>query len=61
MLDSIVDDGAQYFDESFFAFVEDLDLAWRARKLGWRSAYRFRAVGYHARGGSASGPLWKPS
>jgi len=59
MLDSIADERGRFFDEAFFAFVEDLDLAWRARKLGWRSVYRFRAVGYHARGGSASGPLWK--
>jgi len=59
MLDSIVDEGGQFFDETFFAFVEDLDLAWRARRLGWLAAYRFRAVGYHARGGTASGPRWK--
>jgi GT2 family glycosyltransferase len=59
MLDSIVDEGGEFFDETFFAFVEDLDLAWRARKLGWRAAYRFDAVGYHARGGTASGPLWR--
>ena len=24
------------FDEDFFAYLEDVDLAWRARKLGWR-------------------------
>ena len=59
MLDSIVDEGGQFFDEAFFAFVEDLDLAWRARKLGWRAVYRFAAVGYHARGGTSSGPLWR--
>jgi len=59
MLDSIVDEGGQYFDEEFFAFVEDLDLAWRARRLGWCSAYRYEAVGYHARGSSASGPPWR--
>jgi len=59
MLDSIADGDGMFFDEAFFAFVEDLDLAWRARKLGWRVAYRFEAVGYHARGGSASGPLWR--
>jgi GT2 family glycosyltransferase len=52
MLDSIADPGACFFDEAFFAFFEDLDLAWRARRLGWRALYRHRAVGYHARGGS---------
>jgi len=55
MLESIADPGDCYFDEDFFAFYEDLDLAWRARRLGWRAVYRHRAVGYHARGGSASG------
>lgn len=56
MLAGIVDPGGQYFDESFFAFYEDLDLAWRARRLGWTAAYRHRAVGYHARGATARGP-----
>jgi GT2 family glycosyltransferase len=55
MLDSIADPGPAYFDESFFAFYEDLDLAWRARRLGWKAVYRHRAVGHHARGGSAEG------
>jgi len=54
MLDAIADPGPEYFDESFFAFGEDLDLAWRANRAGWRAAYRYRAVGYHARGGSAT-------
>jgi GT2 family glycosyltransferase len=54
MLDAIADPGPTYFDESFFAFGEDLDLAWRANRAGWRGAYRHRAVGYHARGGSAN-------
>jgi len=58
MLDSIVDPGEQYFDETFFAFGEDLDLAWRAQRLGWSAVYRHSAVGYHARGGSSGGPAW---
>lgn len=58
MLDQIADGPGQYFDESFFAFYEDLDLAWRAQRAGWRAAYRHRAVGRHARGGTsdAAGP-----
>ncbi|NIL99637.1 MAG: glycosyltransferase [Acidobacteria bacterium] len=59
MLESIADGDGEYFDETFFAFVEDLDLAWRANKIGWRAAYRHAAVGYHARGGTAAGPLWR--
>lgn len=55
MLDSVADPGGEVFDERFFAFYEDLDLAWRARRLGWRAAYRHRAVGWHARGATAPG------
>jgi GT2 family glycosyltransferase len=54
MLDAIADPGPDYFDEAFFAFGEDLDLAWRAQRCGWRAAYRHRAVGYHARSASAT-------
>jgi GT2 family glycosyltransferase len=55
MLDAIADPGDVYFDEAFFAFYEDLDLAWRAQRLGWKARYRPNAVGYHARGGTARG------
>jgi GT2 family glycosyltransferase len=27
------------FDEDFFAYLEDADLAWRARRQGWRCLY----------------------
>jgi hypothetical protein len=27
------------FDESFFSFYEDVDLAWRAQRAGWRCRY----------------------
>lgn len=56
MLESIADGDGEVFDERYFAFCEDLDVAWRARRLGWRAVYRHRAVGYHARGGSAERP-----
>ncbi len=58
MLESLADPGECYFDETFFAFYEDLDLAWRAKRLGWRAVYRHAAVGFHARGGSATGGRW---
>src|SRR3954471_1344454 len=35
------------FDESFFAFFEDADLAWRAQAHGWRALYAPQAVVYH--------------
>lgn len=60
MLESLADPGPAYFDEAFFAFGEDLDLAWRARRLGWRAVYRHRAVGYHARGGTSVGGAGLP-
>jgi GT2 family glycosyltransferase len=49
MLEDIKIDG-QYFDESFFAHKEDVDLAWRARLLGWRCWYTPEAVAVHPRG-----------
>jgi GT2 family glycosyltransferase len=57
MLDAVADPGGACFDETFFTFYEDLDLAWRARRLGWIAVYRHAAVGYHARGGTATGSL----
>lgn len=35
------------FDEDFFAYLEDVDLAWRARLAGWRCLYVPGAVVYH--------------
>lgn len=32
-----VADGGQYFDEHFFSYQEDVDLAWRLRLRGWAS------------------------
>ena len=38
-----------FFDEDFFAYREDADLAWRCRLLGWQSLYVPRAVARHRR------------
>lgn len=35
------------FDDSFFVFLEDVDVAWRARMAGWRCVYAPGAVVYH--------------
>jgi GT2 family glycosyltransferase len=42
--------GEECFDESFFAYYEDADLAWRAQLLGWRGVYTPHAVAIHDRG-----------
>ncbi|HEV2117617.1 MAG TPA: glycosyltransferase family 2 protein [Terriglobales bacterium] len=39
----------QFFDEDFFAYREDADLAWRAQLLGWPCLYVPDAVGWHER------------
>ncbi len=48
MLQEIQEEG-EYFDESFFAYREDVDLAWRAQWMGWRCLYVPGARGYHER------------
>lgn len=40
---------ADVFDEDMELWASDVDLAWRARVLGWRCAYEPRAVAYHVR------------
>lgn len=45
-------EGSEYvelFDEEFFAYREDADLAWRAQWLGWRCRFVPEAVGFHER------------
>jgi GT2 family glycosyltransferase len=46
--DLALDDG-EIFDEDFFAYHEDTDLAWRANLLGWQVRYQPRAVAVHER------------
>jgi GT2 family glycosyltransferase len=49
MLDDVrVDD--EYFDSTFFAYYEDVDLDWRARLRGWKAYYVPSAVAEHERG-----------
>jgi GT2 family glycosyltransferase len=40
----------QAFAESFFLYLEDVDLDWRARLRGWNAYYVPTAVAYHERG-----------
>jgi GT2 family glycosyltransferase len=41
------------FDEDFFIFMEDIDLALRARYAGWRGVYVPGAVAHHLHGATA--------
>src|SRR3989442_728251 len=53
MLDDIRING-EILDASFFAYLEDVDIDWRARSRGWRSWYEPAAVATHARSGSGA-------
>ncbi|MBY0279419.1 glycosyltransferase family 2 protein, partial [Candidatus Binatia bacterium] len=48
MIDDVSVEG-EFFDEAFFAYREDADVAWRAQLLGWDCLYVPSALGYHVR------------
>lgn len=48
-ISSLALDG-ELFDEDFFTYHEDTDLAWRARQLGWQCLYVPAARAVHVRG-----------
>lgn len=41
--------GGEFFDESFVTYKEDVDVAWRARLLGWSAWYTPAARAKHVR------------
>ena len=49
----------EVFDQDFFAYKEDIDLAWRLRLYGWQSWYAPQAVCYHHRGLPSAGKEMK--
>lgn len=57
MLDDVAvpqpDGRREWFDETLFAYFDDVDLDWRARLRGWRAAHVPAAGGVHRRGGAA--------
>jgi GT2 family glycosyltransferase len=44
----------EYFDEDFFSYKEDVDLAWRLRWRGWKTIFVPDAIAWHARGSGDS-------
>jgi len=42
--------GDEYFDEDFFMYKEDVDMAWRFLNLGFSNMYVPKAIAYHYRG-----------
>ena len=42
--------GNQFFDESFFAYKEDVDVSWRSQLLGWKAVFVPHALASHGRG-----------
>jgi len=44
-----VANGQEFYDEDFFAYQEDIDIAYRLRRLGLKSAYVPGAVAWHHR------------
>ncbi len=50
--------GEAPFAERFFMYYEDVDLAWRLRRAGWRTRYVPDAEAEHQRGGSGASPAF---
>src|SRR5579862_4752582 len=48
MIDAISVNG-EFFDNDFFVYREDADVAWRAQLMGWKCLYAPYAKGYHVR------------
>lgn len=47
----------EYFDEDFFMYKEDVDLAWRMKLFGWQAFYAPNVICWHARGSGDSAKL----
>ncbi|MEK7167742.1 MAG: hypothetical protein AAB791_01940, partial [Patescibacteria group bacterium] len=47
------------FDEDFFFYKEDIDLAWRMRLRSWKALFLPEAEAYHVRALKESGFSWK--
>jgi GT2 family glycosyltransferase len=49
----------EVFDESFFAYYEDVDLDWRAQLAGWHAYYQPQCVAWHRAHGSGGRRRWR--
>ena len=49
-LEDVAYPGGEVFDEGFFSYREDADLAWRLQRRGWRCLYWPAARAAHGRG-----------
>ncbi len=45
-------DESGFFDDAYFGFYEDADLAWRAHRAGWQARFAPQARVYHQHGAS---------
>lgn len=59
MVDEISLEG-EFFDSGFFAYKEDVDVAWRAQLFGWSAVFVPQAIAYHERGWKAGGRSKQP-
>ncbi|MBT5808249.1 glycosyltransferase family 2 protein [Candidatus Uhrbacteria bacterium] len=50
----------EFFDHDFFAYKEDVDMAWRLQRAGWTCRVVPKAIAYHYRGmyGKEASGLW---
>lgn len=53
----VKDNHLEYFDEDFFAYKEDIDLAWRLRLFGWQNWLITTTKAYHHRSVSKRGNM----
>lgn len=56
LLRQVYSASGEYFDEQFFCYAEDTDLAWRAVLLGYQAAYAADARVYHKVSIASGGP-----
>ncbi len=51
-------DGQEFYDEDFFAYQEDVDIAWRWKRLGLKSVFVSQALAWHHRAAPSSSSNW---